>query len=293
MGWKNDIKRALPIAVGGLIGGPVGALAGAALGGLGGGGSQSAPESGLNDVAQSQLTLGREQMALAREESAAARTRQAEFDPLYKDLINQAMESSRTADQRSAEEWDRYTTTFRPVEDKMVQDATSYDSAGRRDDAASAAAADVGLRFDQAKQAREADIRRGGGTSTGGLDSGYIEQAKATAGASQQARRAVEATGLQLVDNAARFGRGLTSTGLQAQGLGLQAGQAAGAGLAGNQATYNASMAPAQSFYSGATNSNNSAGSLLAGLLRSENDQDAATMSGLGSLATVAATAYF
>lgn len=284
MGWKKDVKNAGGL----LLGGSAGIGLGSVLGGLSG----SPETANLDALASSQREIAQEQLAFAREESAAARARQAEFDPIYKDLIEQAIASTRTADERSAAEWDRYTTTFQPVEDKMVKSALDYDSEGRRNEAASAAAADVGLRFDQAKQAREADIRRGGGTTTSTLDSGYIEQAKATAAASTGARRAVEATGLQLVDNAARFGRGLASTGLQAQNLALGANQTAQGGLAGNQSTYNASLAPAQQFYGGAVGANSSAGSLLSSIIKAEGDADANTMAGLGSIATLGATLY-
>lgn len=224
--------------------------------------------SGINAAAVQNAEIGREQLALAREERAAARERQAEFDPLFKQLVQSSIQQQKTAADQSADQWKSYVETWKPVEGKLAQTATNYDTAERRDSEAAKAAADVGFRANEAEKSLTRDLGRSNLSLSSGkalaLAAGNkLDVAKATAGAESQARRQVEQTGISLVDNAARFGRNMPSTGIQTAQLALSAGGQAGSQIGQGQATYSAALAPSQGFYSGAVGSTQSAGSLF------------------------------
>lgn len=224
--------------------------------------------SGINAAAVQNAEIGREQLALAREERAAARARQAEFDPLFKQLVQSSIQQQKTAADQSADQWKSYVETWKPVEGKLAQTATNYDTAERRDSEAAKAAADVGFRANEAEKSLTRDLGRSNLSLSSGkalaLAAGNkLDVAKATAGAESQARRQVEQTGISLVDNAARFGRNMPSTGIQTAQLALSAGGQAGSQIGQGQATYSAALAPSQGFYSGAVGSTQSAGSLF------------------------------
>lgn len=224
--------------------------------------------SGINAAALQNAEIGREQLALAREERAAARQRQAEFDPLFKQLVQSSIQQQKTAADQSADQWKSYVETWKPVEGKLAQTATNYDTAERRDSEAAKAAADVGFRANEAEKSLTRDLGRSNLSLSSGkalaLAAGNkLDVAKATAGAESQARRQVEQTGISLVDNAARFGRNMPSTGIQTAQLALSAGGQAGSQIGQGQATYSAALAPSQGFYSGAVGATQSAGSLF------------------------------
>lgn len=252
--------------------------------------------SGVNAAAVQNAEIGREQAALAREQMADNRARQAEYDPLFKKLIQSSIDSQKTANDQSAEQWKSYRDTWQPLEKKLADTAANYDTPERRASEAATAVADVGTQFGAQRQALTRDINRAGMTLTGGkalaLESGSrMDEAKAAAGASSNARRQVEQAGISLVDNAARFGRNMTSTGLQTAQLALSAGNNAGNTIGQQQSTINSGLAGAQGFYQGAVGANSSAGNLLTGVANIQQQNNQANQQMLGSLIGTGATA--
>jgi hypothetical protein len=244
---------------------------------------------GVNAAALQNAEVGKEQVALAREQMGKAEARQAGFDPLYKQLIQSSLDAQSQATAQSADQWNRYRTTFAPLESKMAETAANFDTPQRREAEAAAARADVAQSVAGQQEALQRDIGRTGMTLTGGkalaLQAGAgLSAAKASAGASGTARRAVEQAGIGLVDNAAKFGRNMPSTGLQSAQLALSAGGQAAGQIGSQQQTINTTYAPAQGFYNGATGATGSAGSMLLGAANVQQQANAANSSLLGSL---------
>lgn len=251
--------------------------------------------SGINAAAVQNADIGKEQLALAREEQDTAKARQAEFDPIFKQLIQSSIDSQKTANDQSAAQWQSYKDTWQPIEKKLADTATNYDTPERRASEAATAAADVGVQYDAQRDALKRDIGRAGMSLSGGkaiaLEAGSrLDEAKATAGATSGARRQVEQAGISLVDNAARFGRNMTSTGIQTAQLALSAGQNAGNTAGQSQSVYNSTLAPAQSFYSGSVGATQSAGSMLGQIANVEQQTNASNAQTLGTLVGTGAT---
>lgn len=259
--------------------------------------SDAPDTSGMNAAAVSNAELGKEQAAIAREQMAKAEARQAKFDPQFQAVLDASLKSQQTQDQRSADQWAQYLKIGMPAEQRLADTAASYDTPQRRAEAAAAAGAAI---EQQGNVQREAQIRALGraGVSLGSgrtltLDSANrLQQSKATVGAQQAARDKVEATGMSLTDNVAKFGRGLTSTGLQAAQLALGAGSATGGTLGQQQSTYGASLAPAFQAYGGAASANSSAGNLFGNVAQIEAQSSASGMQNLMGLGQLAGMAY-
>jgi hypothetical protein len=249
--------------------------------------------SGVNAAAQTNAEIAREQLALGREQFADAQQRQAVFDPKFAAIIDQSLESQRTQDARSQQQWDQYLEIGLPAERKLAETAMNYDTAGRRAEAGAAARAAVETESNMQREAQQRMLGRSGVSLSSGrslaLDnSTRLATARASAGADRAARREVEATGLSLVDNTAKLGRGIAGTGLQAASLALGAGGTAQGALQGQQGTYNASLTPGMSLYQGATGANTASGNLYA---NAANIQANNQSGGLGALMGLGQTA--
>src|SRR5262249_47611972 len=127
------------------------------------------------------------------------------------------------------EERDRYKTTFQPIEAKIAADAMAYDTPARREAAAAAAGADVGMAADAQRQATMRTMERSGAMPSSGrvmAMQGAIDigTAKAKVAAQNKARSDVETIGAAKMADAAGLGRGVvTNQAMQAQ-LGVTAG---------------------------------------------------------------------
>jgi len=262
--------------------------------------SDAPDTSGLNAAAVQNSQISAEQLQLAREQAAKAEARQAAFDPKFQAILDASLESQKTADARSEEQWQQYLTIGKPAEDRMAETAANYDTVGRRDEAAAAARAGVEQEAAAQREAQQRTLNRAGVSMSSGrsltLDNASrLTQAKASAGAAQAARDKVEATGMSLTDNVAKFGRGLTSTGLQAAQLALSAGSSASGTLGQQQSTYNSSLTPVLSAYSGASGAASASGSTygqIAGIQSQAASNTMAGLAGLGSLAGQLGSAY-
>lgn len=199
------------------------------------GGGESAP---APQVQQVDPVVGQSMMKMADTGDRVAReaeARQAKYDPILTKLYEQQAKVGEDNAARSGAQWDSYKKDFLPIEQKLATTALNYDTPEKREAAAAAAAADVESQagLGSARYGREAG-RLGIGERPGSegfkarLQSDINNLALGKAGAMNNARKNVEMTGLSLVDNAAKFGRNMTSTGIAADQLAL-----AGAGGAG------------------------------------------------------------
>lgn len=209
--------------------------------GKGGGGGQSAdPQVGKAAIMQAKT--GEDWLKFSKEAYAESLVRQEVTDKLSNQVTTQQLDDMRKASGRSDTEWDRYNNLFKPVEDRMVDDANNYDTPEAQAKAAAEAKADV---MSNAGQAQEQNTRQmasmgiapGSGRFAGVDRANDLSTALASAGAQNGAREQVKATGMALREGVANFGRGATATAAQQVGLGLNAGNSA----AGNQLATDAS----------------------------------------------------
>lgn len=226
------------------------------------------PDPKIGEAAMSNAELAKEQSAVAREQLAWERERAARQDPLVEKIVNQQIASTAKNDARADEQWKIYEQTFRPVEQRMVQDAMNFDSPERQARMAAEAGSDVtrGYNAAQAQNARTMaamGINPNSGRFQGLANETSLAQAKDTAGAMNKARRDTELQGIALRTGAAQFGRNMPSTGIAADTMALNAGNSAVGSLASNSQIRNANTAAAAQWFGGAMQGNNSAGSLM------------------------------
>jgi len=251
----------------------------------------------VNQAAVTNAQISQEQLGLAREQWANTQERQAAFDPKFQALIDQSIATQDTANQRSAQLWDSYTQNFAPLEAKMAATAAGYDTEGRRAQEAATARATVDTQFAAQRASQNRGLERAGVSLSSGrgatLDAASRYNAsKAAAGADIGARRAVEATGINLVGNAVNVGRGLPALSQVSTGQGLQAGQGATGQLATQQSTYNSAFAPSMGLYSGATGANTAAGNLYGQAAAIQAQSQGTGLAGLMGLGQLAGTMY-
>lgn len=254
--------------------------------------SEAPDTSGLNEAAVQNAEIAKRLADRGDKEFELSRERQAKFDPLYESIIKQALTSSTTSDERSAQQWEQYLRNGVPAENRLADAAMNYDTAGRRDEAGASARAGVERESAAQGLAQSRALGRAGISLSSGraltLDNARrLDVAKASAGADRSARNQVEATGLSLLDNQVKTGRGLVSGGLQAATMAVNAGQAAGGALGNQQSTYNASLSPGMGLYGGAVGANQSAAGIygnIAGIQQQANESSMAGLGGLGSL---------
>lgn len=131
-----------------------------------------------------------------------------------------------------AEEVDRYRTTFRPVQDRMVSDAMSWDSAGRLESEAGKAKADVVSSAQQQRDATSRSMMSMGVNPNSGRFAAMSNAvdtmtALGAAGAQNAARDGIRLQAQQLRGNAAQLGNQVLSNGQQANQLSMAATGAA------------------------------------------------------------------
>lgn len=205
-------------------------------GGKGGGSSAPAADPNIGKAALMQAKTGDDWLAFAKEQFVESNKRQDVVDKLTGEVTTQQLSDMRKSSDRSDTEWSRYNNLFKPVEDRMVSDANNYDTPEAQAAAAATAKADVmsnadSARLQNTRQMSAMGIAPGSGRFAGVDRANDLSTALAAAGAQNDAREQVKATGMALREGVANFGKGATSTAAQQVGLGLQAGNSA----AGNQ----------------------------------------------------------
>jgi hypothetical protein len=196
----------------------------------GGGGSSADPQVGK--AALMQAKTGDDWLAFSKSAYDDSQARQAVTDGLNNQVTTQQLSDMKDASTRSNDQWDRYNTLFKPVEDRMVSDANNYDTPAAQAAAAATAKADVMSNASQAQEQNSRQMASMGISPTSGRFAGVdrsndLSTALAAAGAENGAREQVKATGMALREGVANFGRGNTATAAQQVGLGLQAGNSA------------------------------------------------------------------
>jgi hypothetical protein len=147
-------------------------------------------------------------------------------------VVNAFMKRQNQLDRNAIVDRRRWERVFKPVEDQLVRDAKSYNTAARREAEAGRAAGAVSNEFANARAAAQDRLESFGidpsQTRAGALDiSMRTQEAAARAGAADTARRAVEDRGMALRTEAINLGRGYP--GVINQSYGLAGNQGSGA----------------------------------------------------------------
>lgn len=149
------------------------------------------------------------------------------FNQLFDNLLAEQGKSSA----RSEDLWQSYLTAWKPVQDKFADATLNYDTAQRRETAADNAVSGVTTQFDRGRVDAGRQLTAAGvdPSTIAALDTASrIDQAKAEAGAANNARNEVEKTGLNLLAAGSNLGLNVV------QGAGQQSQIATGTTQAAN-----------------------------------------------------------
>jgi hypothetical protein len=186
--------------------------------------------------------------ALGQSQLDFAKQQYEQNNPLMQDI---AKKQGLAMDQQLAQGKDYYDynkSTFRPLEQKMVADAQTFDTDAYRNQLATKAAADSSMAFGQQNQANERRMASMGVNPNSGRFQGMnqqsgLMQSANRAGMMTGARERAQGTGYARKLDAVGMGRGLAGASTAAYGSAMNAGNSAAGnyGQAGNQ--YMAGMA--------------------------------------------------
>lgn len=213
-----------------------------------GGSSAPAPDPNIGKAALKQAETGEAWLGFAKDAFAVSTERQKELDELTNKVTNLQLGLATDQAKWSRDDRARYEDTFRPIEDKYIEEATNYGSPERQAQAAAEARGDVQAAAAGARAATERNNAAIGIDPRSGRAGGISAQtdmgiALAEAGAANNARTMVRDKGLALTADVANMGRGASSA--AAAGAAGSVG-ASGTALAGNQATNAQALAAPQ-----------------------------------------------
>ena len=213
-----------------------------------------------------------------------------ELLPLQREQMRFGLDAARTAFDQSQD--DRQWTLGRRgalsgLQDRLVSDASTFDTEGRRQELAAEAMGDVNQAFDNTRQQGMRTMARMGVNPNDGRMGAFNQQnnqaqALATATAANKVRQAARAEGYQLTDRATNALAGYPAMGMQAtqagagygtsglgmanQGLaGMNSGYGAAGGLAGQMGANATNMWGQQATYHTNNRSQDTLGGLLGG----------------------------
>ena len=178
------------------------------------------------EAARIQAGLGQEQLAFAREQYERTA-------PMLESIANQQMRAQDEQMQQARDYYDYQTSTFRPLERSIVQDAQRFNTEAYREQLASQAAADAGRAFGISQQQNQRamaamGINPNSGRFAGMQNASGLQQAAMRANAMTGTRQQAEQLGYARQLDAAGLGRGLAGASLGAYGGATGAGTAAG-----------------------------------------------------------------
>lgn len=211
-------------------------------------GSAPAPDPNIGKSALLQAETGQQWLGFAKDAFAVSQDRQKELDALTTKVTNQQLGLATDQANWARDDRQRYETTFKPIEDKFVQEASNYATEDRQQAAAATARADVATAGANARAATERNAAAMGVDPRSGRFAGVnattdMNQTLTEASAANSARQAVKDKGLALQADVANLGRGLPAAAAAGAAGSVQA---SGTALGGSQASNAQSMQGAQ-----------------------------------------------
>jgi predicted house-cleaning noncanonical NTP pyrophosphatase (MazG superfamily) len=203
------------------------------------------PNPGMIESAEAARDVARMQQETAKEYLQFSKDQYTELKPII-DRITTAQLESMDANQKRAEEYANFErTTFRPLEQKLVDRANEYSTDENRERLASQGIADVREAYEQQrKQALDTLARFGVNPNSqrfAAINAQLgMREAADSAGVANRARTMAEDKGTAMLYDAAALGRGLATNASTAYGVANAAGNSAsgnassGMGLMGN-----------------------------------------------------------
>jgi hypothetical protein len=253
--------------------------------------------SGANAAALEQAQLSRDQLEWVKGIYEAEAPARDEARQRANAVSDQQMASSQLQDQVTRESLDHYRTTFKPIEQKLAQQALEYDTPERRAQASGQAMADVGTQADIAREGMVRELASrgvdaGSGNVVAALARGGVAEAAAKAAAGNQASNLVETTGHAYLSDAANLGRNIASSQGTTAGIALNAGNSSvgNSQTALNTGTNGVGMV--QGSYSTAINGIGQSANTLTNIGKVQADTAASNSQGLGSLAGAGMMAF-
>ena len=273
-----------------------------------GGSSAPAPDPAIGQAALKQAELGEDWLSFAKDQYAVSNERQKTTDALSSEVVNQQLASSKQASQWATEDRDRWTNTYKPVEDAYINEASNYGSQENQDKQASEAKATVLSNVSAQNQANNRAMASMGVNPNSGRfqatnNSSAINTALSAANAENTTRQNVRDKGLAMKADVANVGKGLASQAASNSALGVSAGSSSlGSNLASNSSWNTGNQIMAQGYQgamSGYGNQANILNSQYGNQLSAWNAQQQANsysmggmMSGVGSMAGMGMMAY-
>jgi hypothetical protein len=236
---------------------------------------------GMIESAEAARDVAKMQQETAKEYLDFSKQQYADLKPIaekaYTAMTNLAEKQGAIADaneKRASEYADFERNTFRPLEQKLVDEANTYDTEAKREQLASRGMADVATAYQaQRQQALDTLARYGINPNSARFAAinATLSRAEAadSAGAANNARLQAEQLGYARKLDATSLGRGLASNATAAYGTAINANNASGAQTGAAQsaiAAPGAAMGNAygqtSNMYGGATNSYSAAGNI-------------------------------
>jgi hypothetical protein len=271
---------------------------------MGKGDSPPAPDPAIGEAARANSAIGREALDFSKTQYADAKARNAEFDPLVKQIGQQQLDIGNKQSAQADDYTNYMKTVFRPIETSLADEANSFDTEGKRNELAGKAAADVeqaaGTSDDNARRmAATYGINVNDGAFSSQLAGNELNKTLAKVGAMNNARTQARAEGRAFKFDVAGLGRGLPGAGATAAGVALNAGNAAANNSAMVPANARADAGTMMTGFNTATGANTAAGGLYSNVFGAEMQGYQAqqqalggTMQGLGTAAGMIGAAY-
>jgi len=237
--------------------------------------------------------LGRDQFDWFKAEYASTKPTRDAAEALDLKVAGAQLAGMETATQQAKDLDTRNKTVFQPLEDSIVADAGTFDTAGRRVQAANEATADVEAAFGRAQDDLGRTLARSGVTPGGGrsqslMQDAALKKATAIAGATTGAVKNVEQQGYARKMDAVGLGKGIVGSQATmqqiAQSGGAQAVNASGAAIGASQS----GAGLMQTGFNGARAGINDAGSLYGQAAKVQSYGDQSKMQGYGMLGQAA-----
>lgn len=218
------------------------------------------PTPGIEASAKSSEKVGMAQIELAERQRQDSLARNAKLDALTEQVAGSQVDSMRKQDALADEYADYNRTTFRPLEQSIVDEARNFDTPLEQERMAGQAGAEVKQNLTTARAGQAREMQRMGVNPNSeryqsSANDTTIRGALAEAGAENAARQAVRTLGGAKRMDAASLGRGLPAANATSAGLALTAGNSVIANTAAANANANASAQTTSGILSGANGS--------------------------------------
>lgn len=197
------------------------------------------------------------------------RPRQQRTDAITERIVNQGLYDQQQASRFAEEQRDDYRRIYRPLEERVAQEAADYDSQGNINRRMGIASANVNDAFTNAREQSVRALQKYGLNPNSGAFAALnsrltTQQALANAGARTGAAFDTMDKGIALRAGAVQTGRGMPNTSAQFMGISTNAGQGAAGANASATAQANQGYGVMGQGFQGAIQGNTAAGNLAA-----------------------------